>query len=211
MKRLIIIGARGFGREVYNLALDCKIENEVFSIKGFLDDKSDVLLGYNNYPPIISSVENYEVQPDDVFACALGDVNAKIKYIDLILKKGGKFISLIHPSVQIGLNTQIGNGCIIRTTASISCDVSIGSFVTIMGYSILGHDVKIGDYCHLGAYSFLGGFSQLKENVTLHPGAKILPHKIVKKNAIVGAGSVVLKNVNENTTVFGIPAKKIEL
>jgi len=52
MPNLIIIGARGFGREIFNLAVDCIAAGANFTIKGYLDDKSDALQGYQNYPPI---------------------------------------------------------------------------------------------------------------------------------------------------------------
>ena len=211
MKNLLIIGARGFGREVYNLALDCIKAGENIRIKGFLDDKSDALDAYPNYPPIISSVENYNIEKEDVFICALGDVKYKEKYVTIIQQKGGEFISLVHPAAMIGTNTIIGRGCIIRTLCSISCDVAIGNFVTMMGFVNIGHDAQIADWCHIGAYSFLGGGTALENSATLHPGCKILPHKKIGCCAIVGAGSVVLRNVKANTTVFGIPAKRINI
>lgn len=212
MKNLIIIGARGFGREVYNLFLKCKNANPDWEIecKGFLDSKSDALLAYNNYPPVISSVEDYEIKPNDIFLCALGDVHYKKLYVEKILSKGGTFISLIHPDAEIDLNTKIGIGCIIRTACSISCDVEIGDFVTIMGYSVLGHDCKVKNWSHLGAYSFLGGFSEVGELCTIHPGARLLPHKKVGDNATIGVGSVILKNVKPGVTVFGNPAKILQ-
>ena len=113
MKNLLIIGARGFGREVFGISTQTKEYNNDWIIKGFLDDKVDALEGFNNYPSIISSVEDYEVQEDDLFICALGDVIYKKKYIKMILDKGGLFTNIIHPSSMIGLNSKIGNGVII--------------------------------------------------------------------------------------------------
>ena len=211
MKHLLIIGARGFGREVYNLFVACKQAGLEMDCKGFLDDKEDALDGYCNYPPIISSVEDYYIEDGDVFICALGDVNYKRKYTEYLMKKGAEFISLIHPSAQIGLNTTIGKGCIIRSNASISCDIQIGDFVTIMGFCVLGHDAKIGDYCHIGAHSFLGGYSVLEDQVTLNPNVKILPHKKVCQNSSVGNGSIVMTNIRPGITVFGVPAKKLNI
>jgi hypothetical protein len=51
MKNLLIIGARGFGREVFNIAIDSVGYNETFSIKRCLDDNRNALDGYSNYPP----------------------------------------------------------------------------------------------------------------------------------------------------------------
>tara|TARA_B110000208_G_scaffold178287_1_gene226142 strand:+ start:139 stop:768 length:630 start_codon:yes stop_codon:yes gene_type:complete len=209
MKNLIIIGARGFGREVFSLAKQCKGFNKEYSIKGFLDDKRDALDTFANYPPILSSVETYTIKKEDVFVCALGDVVFKEKYVNLILQKGGAFMNLIHPNVTINSNCTIGKGLIILNHVIITNDCFLEDFITIQPFSLIGHDVYIGSYCHLNAYSFMGGYSILEDMVTLHTKATILPHKKVGKLSTVGASSLVIKNVKPNITVFGSPAKKI--
>lgn len=209
MNKLLIIGARGFGREVYNLFLDCKASLGDVECKGFLDDKADALDGYADYPPIISSVEDYDVKPEDLFICALGDVNYKKLYVDKILAKGGRFITLIHPSVAIGSNTTIGSGCIILNNTSISCDVNIGDFVTVMHSVVIGHDSSVGLGSHIGTMTFMGGFSSVGSMVTTHPGVKLLPHKQIGDGSTAGAGSIVISNVKPGITVFGSPARKL--
>jgi len=210
MKNLIIIGARGFGREVYNLALQCYGFNSEYVIKGFLDDKEDALFGFENYPQIISSVENYVPKENDVFVCALGSVNWKKHYVELILSKGGIFTNLIHPTSIINSNVKLGKGLIIFMSSIISNDCTVGDFVSLQQYAAIGHDAKIGNWSHLNAYSFMGGYAELEEQVCLNTRATILPNIKVGNNATVGAGSIVLRNVKPNTTVFGNPAKKIE-
>ncbi|WP_251623400.1 acetyltransferase [Odoribacter lunatus] len=209
MKNLYIIGARGFGREIYHLATQTNEYLKDFQIAGFLDDKKDALNGYDNYPPIVSSVEDYNLQEDDVFICALGDVRYKKKYVEMIQKKGGKFFTLVHPTSYISGNTILGEGCIVCAYTRISCDAIVGSFNTFQPFTAIGHDVRIGDFNHFNTYSFLGGFVEIKNSVTLHTGAIVHPHKKVEDNSIVGAGCVVLRNVKSNCTVYGNPAKTL--
>ena len=57
--------------------------------------------------------------------------------------------------------------------------------------------------------SFVGGFVKIGNFVTVHTGAKVLPRLKVGDNSVIGAGSVVTKNVPEGCTVFGNPAKVI--
>lgn len=211
MKNLLIIGARGYGREVYDTAIESVGYGEEFVVKGFLDDKTDALDGYVGYPPIINSVESYTPESDDVFICALGDVFYKKKYIEQIQQKGGEFINVIHKTAYIGKNTVLGVGCIISRYDQISCDVTIGDFVTMNHMTIVGHDAKIGDYCHLNCFSFMGGFAELGDSVTLQTSAKIMPHKRIGCYSTVGVGSVVLRNVKENKTVYGNPASVIDI
>jgi sugar O-acyltransferase (sialic acid O-acetyltransferase NeuD family) len=210
MKNLIIIGARGYGREVYNLALQCEGYQKDYEIKGFLDDKTDALTGFENYPEIIDSVEDYIIQENDVFCCALGSVKWKKHYVELIESKGGTFINLIHPTVIIHSNVKLGIGLIAFMYSNISNDCTLEDYVTVQGFVAIGHDSKIGKWSHINAYSFTGGYAIVEKEVTLNTRSTILPNIIVRKGATVGAASLVIRNVKENTTVFGVPAKKIE-
>jgi len=209
MKNLIIIGARGFGREVFHLATQCKGYLSEFKVKGFLDDKADALDGLRGYPTIVGPAEAYAPESDDVFVCALGDAKFKRKYVELVLEKGGLFHTLIHPSAIISPNASFGQGAIILSNVFVSCEVRLGDFVTLQPFCAIGHDARIGAFAHLNAYAFMGGYAQLEEGVTLHTGAKVLPHKKVGAWATVGAGSVVLRNVKPGQTVFGVPAMPI--
>ena len=209
MKNLLIIGARGFGREVYDLAMDCKEAGADFDIKGFLDDKKDALEGLSGYPPIISSVEDYEVQPDDVFTCGMGAPEWRKVYIEKILEKGGEFITLISPAATIRRNSHIGKGCIITRGSNISVDTYIGDYSAILSSGI-GHDAKVGKYTVLSGGVALNGFVEVGEESYLGCHALVAPHKKIGDKAYVGIGSVVINNVKHGVRVFGNPAKKMD-
>lgn len=210
MKNLLIIGARGLGREVYDLARYCYGYGTEFIVAGFLDDKTDALSGLSGYPPILSSVENYEPKDNDIFACALGNPFYKKKYADIILERGGRFIDLIHPNVHIGNNCVHGQGLIMFNNSHIGQDVTLGDFVTFDGQGSVGHDCHIGSYTHIGAQASVAGYCIISECVTINPGAHIIPHCKLGENAVIGIGSVVINKVKPNTTVFGNPAKRID-
>lgn len=212
MKHLLIIGARGWGREVYAAALVTKayLDGE-YDIKGFLDDKADALDGLcGKFPPILGPVETYAIQEDDVFFCALGDPVYRKKYVEIIESHGGDFISIISPLAIINPTAKIGNGSIISCNSLVSDNVVIGRHCVVHGFATLGHDVVVGDYVSIESYSFLGGYATVGEMSTIHVRSTILRHKKVGRNASVGAASVVLRDVKDSTSVYGNPAKKIE-
>lgn len=215
MKHLIIIGARGFGREIFGMAHETEsYVNGDFDFKGFLDDNPHVLDGfpcpYGEYPPILGSVEGYEPQEDDVFFCALGDARIRRKYAQIIVAKGGVFINIVLRNSRVSPAAKLGTGILIGPGCAISTNVSIGDFTIVHAYTVIGHDVTIGVSCTLEAFVFLGGWSKLGDEVTMHVKASLIPHKSLGNGVVVGVASAVTRNFGEGLHVFGNPAKRLE-
>lgn len=206
---LVIIGAGGLAREVYDLAMACWVKEGNHHIKGFLSDgPSDIeALGY---PPVLSNVPDYIPAPNDVFICAIGNVNHRKHTVEQILAKCGEFISLVHPTAIISPSTHIGRGVVIKPYCSLSCQVSIGDFTYLQGAVIMGHDVQIGQYCQLNSFAFLAGNCKIGNQCIINAGARLIQSTVVEDNAVVGMGSVVLRKVKRGTTVFGNPAKRVD-
>lgn len=205
---LVIIGASGLAREVYDLAMTCYGDNPNFTIKGFLSDGPSNIEEMG-YPKVLNTVEGYSIEKDDVFFCAIGKVKDRKKTSEIILMKGGSFINLIHPTAIISPSAKIGTGVAIKAYSSLASDVSIGNFVYLQSSVILGHDVRIGNYCHVNSFAFFAGYVNVEDLCVINAGAKLIQNIKVGTGATVGIGSIVLTRVKAETTVFGIPAKKI--
>lgn len=209
MKRLIIIGAGGFGREIANAAQEAVGYGTEFVLKGFLDQKPDALDGFAGYPPLLGSPEAYAVQPDDVFFVAMGNLRLRRKNAELVAAKGGRFQTLIHRTASLGRNVVIGAGSYVAHNAVLTADIQVGRNVCVFHGTVIGHDGRIGDCSHVSSLVFLGGGVRLGAGVTLHPGVRVAPFKTIGDGATVGIGSVVLTNVRAGATVFGVPAQNI--
>ncbi len=72
MKSLVIIGAGGMGRTIYDIARECVGFNTEFIIKGFIDDNINALDSLNGYPPLLGTIVDYIPSENDVFACSIG-------------------------------------------------------------------------------------------------------------------------------------------
>ncbi len=209
MKNLIIIGAGGLGREFYTLAKSCIGYNITFTIKGYLDHNPNALDEYDNYPIIIGNEIDYAIEKEDVFVVAIANINSKKKCVKAIESRGGVFFTLIHHSADVADNVKLGIGCVISRGCIISNDSAIGNHVTFNSNVMVGHDCLIEDFTHINAGVFLGGFVKVEPNVVLHTMAIVIPGITIGRSALVGAGSVVIRNVEDKTTVFGNPAKVI--
>lgn len=205
---LIIIGAGGFAREMFDLAIICNSTNPDFNIKGFLSDGPSNIQEMG-YPPVLGKVNEYVIQEDDYFFCAIGNLVDRMKTVNIILDKGGKFINLIHPIAIISPSVRLGIGIGIKAFCVLSSDVEIDDFTFMQSSVIMGHDVKIGKFCQINSFAFLAGDCLVGNSVSINAGAKLIQKITVGDNATVGIGSVVLRKVKAGTTVFGNPAKQV--
>lgn len=210
MKHLVIIGAGGFGRELCLAARHSLGYGTEFDIKGFLDLNVSALDGFEGYPAVLGTPDGYEIEEDDVFISALGNVQLRRRNVELVGGRGGKFISLIHSSASVGENVSIGAGCYIAHNAVLTADVVIEDHVCVFHGTVVGHDCRIEAFSHVSSQVFLGGGVWIGEGVVIQPGTKVSPKKKIHDGAEIGIGSVVLSNVKAGAKVFGVPAIPLE-
>lgn len=206
MKKLVIIGAGGFGRSIYHIATESVGFNSIFEIKGFIDDNTAALDGFTGYPPILGTLNTYTIANDDAFICSIGNVGSKKKAVEGLKQKGAAFISLIHKTANIGYQSIIGEGCIIGINTIIDANAGINDFCLIQSGSVIGHDAKIGKYCRIDCNVICVGGVIIKNEVTIHSSAIINHNVTIGRESTVGAGSFVIRNVKEKTKVMGSPA-----
>jgi len=209
LKNLVIIGAGDSGREVYAWAKQSKEHNLSWRIKGFIDDNKNALDNFKYDVKIISGIKSYHPEAGDLFVCTLGNIKLKKKLTSIILKRGGKFTNIIHPTVVIGENVRLGTGIILCPYVVISSDTVLGDFVFVNLHTSIGHDVKIGDWCFVGTGCALNGRVSLGESVFMGGHVIVLPSGSIGEGSVVGAGSLVVGRVKPYVTVFGIPAKQL--
>lgn len=209
VKRLIIIGAGGFGREVLAWARQCGECGVEWSPAGFIDDNLSALDGFETGVEILGSIADFQPGPDDVFICAIGTPAIKRIAVEKIASLGGVFINLLHPTAVIGERVQLGVGVILCPHAILTADIRIGDHSAFNLFTAIGHDVQVGSHCQLHSYSEATGGVILEDEVLLGTHSTVLQNKRVGEGAIVGAGSVVLQNVPAGTTVVGTPAVPI--
>lgn len=210
MEKLVIVGAGGFGREVFWYVQKINEAKPTWDVLGFLDDNLHALDRFSHYPPILGKVEDYKNLGHPYVTCAIGKPIVRKKVVELLDSQDAQWATILYPTAIVGTGSTMGEGCIIGLGSGVTVDTRIGNHVHINCYAGAGHDVCIGDYCTISAYVDICGCAVLEEGVFLGSHASVLPSAHVGAWACVGAGSVVLRNVAPGITVFGVPAKRID-
>jgi acetyltransferase-like isoleucine patch superfamily enzyme len=89
------------------------------------------------------------------------------------------------------VDAQLGVACIVNTAAAVD------------------HECKLGDGVHVCPGARLGGCVVVERFATIGMGAVVLPRIRVGEGAVVGAGAVVVDDVEPYTVVVGMPARPV--
>lgn len=212
MKRIAIIGAGGFGREVKTLIDQINNVKKTYEIVGFYDDNIEQDKNINGIPFLGNTEGINLIEKPCCLAIAIGNPEIKKRIYNKISNHFVSFPNLIHPSVIIGRdNIQMGKGNIICAGTIITNDINIGDFVILNLCCTLGHDSIIKSFSSFMPSVNISGEVIIKESVYVGTGAKIINQLTIGENTIVGAGAVVAKSLPSDCTAVGIPASIIKL
>lgn len=174
-----------------------EIGSEVFGCKvlGRIEDLENIYKEHDIYGGIIAIGDNYSRH----------FVSKQI----LVKIPNFTFINAIHPSVIVGGNVNIGVGVVAMAGVIFNTNAVIHSHTFFATGCQIEHDCEIKSFASvsagtvLGGHVLLGAFSALTLNVT------VLDRLKIGGNTVVGAGSLVLKDLPNDVLAYGNPCKVI--
>ena len=205
-----IIGAGTYG-EVYMAYL---IEAG-YNVTAFFDSNSS-LWGQKVKGVLIYDdeklLENKEFEDKiDALFCPIGNNVVRQKVLNYVSYLGYATPNFIHSSVVIHDTVKLGKGVYILPGSIVMPYTEIRDYSMIsMGVNLAHHSI-LDKGCFLSTGVNFGASIYAKENAYVGIGATIMTGiKTLGKNCLVGAGSVVIKDVEDNAVVAGVPAKVIK-
>lgn len=207
--RIALIGAGGFAKEVYEIAVLCGHE-----VIGTFSENSGRIY---DLPDLggLGDLSN-KTYLFDGLAIAIGlnsiqMLEKRALILKNLLSQNFNLVNLISPYSRVHQSLVLGSGVYIHHDVVISCDVCIGNGVIVNTSAKIGHDSTIGDNVSVGSGVFIGGNTHISSNVLIGAMSAIKDNVSLGSNVVVGMGSIVMKSINERRIIMPCITKPIPL
>ena len=163
MKRLLILGAGGYGKTVADVAAQLGYEEIAF-----LDDMrtGDAVLGKcEDFTRFLSEATN--VYP------AFGNNEYRMRWLNRLLEAGANVPSLIHPRAYVSPRAKIGTGTVVLPMAVVNTGVTVERGCIINIGALIDHDSVIGEGTHLAPGAIVKAENRIPAGSKIDSGAVI--------------------------------------
>ena len=208
MSNLAILGASGHGKVLADIAELTGWNNIVF---------------YDDAYPGLSSVEHWQVIGNgqdllnnyllnnsdklDGVIVGIGSNSTRLRLYQNLVNHNVPLITLLHPTAVISKYSNICAGSVVMAGAVVNSFAQIGQACIINTSATVDHDCQLADGVHISPGVNLAGACTLGLCSWLGIGSTVKQLINIGSNVTVGAGSVVVKDIPDNQSVIGIPAK----
>lgn len=215
MKKLLIIGAGGLGREAAWVVRRINELSPQWDLLGFIDDNEEKWGQLEDGYPVLGGCDKlpgYYAEDEIYLICTVGSARIRKKIIDKVgsLLESPRYATLIDPSAVISDRVKIGDGTLICAKVIITVDITLGMHDIVNLSCTIGHDSVIEDCVTLHPSVNVSGNSYLENTVEMGTGSQIIQGRRVGTNTVVGAGAVIINDIPANCTAVGVPAKPVK-
>ena len=200
--KVILVGAGGHAKVIADIVLKSGDQ-----LLGFLDDDptKTFVLGY----PVLGRIEEWEkFSKEAKFLLAIGNNHVREA---LAQRLQVDWYTAIHPSAQIGMDVEIGEGTAVMANAVINPSARIGKHCIVNTAAVVEHDNRIEDFTHISVGAMLGGTVRVGKRNWIGIGAVVKHNISICNDCVVGAGGVVIRAVENAGTYVGVPVKKLNV
>ena len=216
IKHIVLTGAGGCMRELIWQIRELNKVCPTWQIDGYVDikapeDGEQCVVGNETIPYL--GTDDYLLEKEEfvnVAVCA-GNPGLRKKIVTKLKKNENiQFPNLILGDTRICDDVKMGEGCIVSMDCRISTNVILGDFVFMNTGSKICHDGDIGDFVTLSPDVCLAGNVRVESEADIGLGAKVIQGVNIGASTVIGAGSVVVRDMEASCTAVGVPAKKIK-
>lgn len=203
MRKVIFVGAGEYAESVYD-----SMSKEEYDLIGFVDDSKT---GSHMGRPIIASrVEQVPCFMEYAYFISIGDTEPRKRLFEKVKRLGLETINIIDKSAMVASSVSIGTGNFIGKMAVINIGTVIGDDNMINSKALIEHHCTIKNHTRIATATTMNGDVIVEDGAYLGSMACCIGQQRLGKFSIIGAGAVVLGDIEPYCTAVGVPAKVIK-
>jgi sugar O-acyltransferase (sialic acid O-acetyltransferase NeuD family) len=193
---MYLYGASGHAKVIIDI-----LKSQGKKLLGLIDDNLSIneLLGY----PVYHEADNLSPM-----IISIGDNKIRKKIAERL--SGICFETAVHASAIVSDTCRIKEGTVVMQGGIIQSCSEIGRHCIINTGASVDHDCKVNDFVHISPHVTLCGNVTVGEGTWIGVGTTVIPGVKIGKWCIIGAGSVVTKDIPDNVLAVGNRCKVIK-
>ncbi len=203
---VVVYGAGGMGREVAETVLARAEADGSLELVGFVDDDPDAFGTQIHGIPVVGDGTWVREHPDVPVVLGIGHPRVRYEVVQKVLGIGGRWLTVVHPTVVVAPSATIGEGAVIFAGCVVSSDARIGAYSYMNYNAVVSHDAVVSDFACIMAQVALSGAVEVGEGAFVGVGASTRQQVRIGRWSIIGAGASVVRDIPEYCIAMGVPA-----
>jgi UDP-N-acetylbacillosamine N-acetyltransferase len=202
-KSIYIFGYSGHSYVVIETALALG-----YQIKGYFDIIEPVVNPYQiPYMGFENEVDLKQIVGADWVFPTIGDNRLRAQLVIRFQSLGLNQLSMVDPTAMVSPSAKIGPSTYLGKGSIVNAQSQIGAGVIINSGAIVEHECFIADGCHVAPGVTLCGNVDIGDGSFIGANSVVRPNINIANDVVLGAGSVLLRDIIEPGIWFGNPAK----
>jgi sugar O-acyltransferase (sialic acid O-acetyltransferase NeuD family) len=209
MRELVVIGAGGMAREVLDVVEAINQVKEAWRVVGLVADPAPEgsLLRRRGHRFLGNIDKLRDIDCDVVIGIGIGSARSRIDAE--VTSWGHRSATLVHPAATVGSEVEVGEGTVLLAGARVTTNIVLGRHVHINQNATIGHDCRLGDYVSVNPLAAVSGRVTIGSGTMVGANAVIIEDRRVGQRCTIGAGAVVIRDIDDDLTVVGVPARNL--
>lgn len=201
---LVILGGSGHALVVAEAAKLAGLR-----IAGFFDDDPDAPAGSGDGSiPRLGGLDMRRLPPGSKWILGVGNIDFRKKLLAACpTELQDRAVTIVHPRAIVSPSARLGRGVWVGPGAIVHTRAQIGDHAITNSGAIIEHECRVGSNTHIAPGATLGGRVEVLADTLVGLGASVLPNVRIGTACVVGTGSVVIRDVDDNERVVGVPAR----
>lgn len=208
--KIILVGGGGHCKaciDIIELA-------DVYQIEGIVDFPEKLhqrILGYeiiasdNDLPRLTKEYETFLITVGQI-----KNNKTRIRLFEVLKKLGAKLPVIVSPLAYISRHAEVAEGTIVMHHALVNAGAKIGKNCIINTGALVEHDAVIEAHCHIATYAVINGGVRIGTGSFFGSCAVACEYINIGRHCVIGAETIMTKDVQDHSTVVGIPARPMK-